>query len=257
MPLKEFTPIHAVKHVQSQAVHHMNILVLLRSGLDRPNGLYDCAPLYRDYPKLMDEIVLYGNQTATGDVLLPPGVAAEVPPGLTYMYELHFVNATSHDIQLSSRVNAYTMDPAQVSNTIWGGPVRDVNLDLPPMQEHTEWTRCAMTRDVDVIFLSSHTHRLGKDVTIYRWDGQQTGDLVFRNTDWLSPALTAFDRMPLHVPKGTGFEFRCHYYNDQDHPVHYGLTAQDEMCTMVVVFTPGDPTTTCMPLQTSDGVLGP
>src|SRR5262249_17752209 len=76
-PLRDYSDIHVVEHLQSSAMHHMDVMVLLYSGLDKPEGDYDCKPLYEQYPKLMEETILYGAQAAQAHIELPPGVAAE------------------------------------------------------------------------------------------------------------------------------------------------------------------------------------
>ena len=255
-PLRDYSDIHSVEHLQSSAMHHMDVMVILYSGLDKPEGEYDCKPLYEQYPKLMEETILYGAQSSHARIDLPPGVAAEVPPGLTIMYEVHYVNATNQDQKVFSRVNGWTMPAQNVTSTIWGGVVRDRNLNIPPQQDHTEWSRCTFDQDVDLLFISSHTHRLGRDVKIFKFDGQATGDQIFENDDWQSPTLTAM-QPSLHIPAGQGLEFRCHYYNDEDSEVHWGFLASDEMCNMALVYTPGTTGAHCSVVQTSDGVIMP
>lgn len=255
LPVEGAQAVHAVKHVQSKSIHHMDIMILLSSGLERPPGIYDCGPLYKEYPKLMEETILYAAQNENGDIVLPPGIAALVPGFLTVMFELHHVNTTDKEEKLFSKVTASTIPPEEVTGGIWGGAVRDRNLNIAPRSETNEWSRCTFNEDVDVLFLSSHTHELGQDVRINMFDGKTTGEEVFRNDDWASPVLKAFDKKPIHRKKGEGFQFNCHYKNPRDTEVKWGFEAKDEMCNMAVVFTPGDPNIKCKVIETSDGVI--
>src|SRR6185369_2673327 len=108
----------------------------------------------------------------------------------------------------------YAYDPGKVTTTIWGGAVRDLDITVPPMAtDHVEWSRCTMSADVDVMFLSSHTHALAKTTEVRMFDGTTVGDLVYTNTDWHAPPLKDYTATPLHLAKGTGFEFACHYAN--------------------------------------------
>jgi hypothetical protein len=34
----------------------------------------------------------------------------------------------------------------------------------------------------------------------------------------------------MRVRAGDGFRFTCEWKNDDDHPVHFGVTTDDEMC---------------------------
>jgi hypothetical protein len=215
-------------------------------------GTYDCADLYdNQYPTLMDsEILVYGSQLAEGNIELPDGIAAGLLNGLAIVYELHYVNATDKEAHAFSNVNLYTIPHADVQGTIWGQDVRHETIDIPPRSTHTEWSRCVLNKPADVIILSSHTHKLGTDFHISRWDGKTVGDEVFVNTDWATPKLETLNP-GLHLEAGEGFEFRCNYDNPSDQAVHYGLTSNDEMCNMVMVFTPGDQDIACTTTETS------
>ncbi|UJR86221.1 hypothetical protein [Sandaracinus amylolyticus] len=249
----------AVGHVvsrQPEAVHHMDIMVLTLTGLRIPDGVYDCADLYADHPELMESgIFLYAAQHAEQEIVLPEGTAAVLPPRLSVMHEIHFINTGTEPVDVWSRVNAYTVPSDSVEERIWGFTVRDAHLNVPPRATHTEWTRCVMNRDVDVIFLSSHTHELGQRVEIRTFDGTNVAEEpVYVNTDWHAPLLLQLET-PLHVAAGSGFEFRCEYSNPNAEMVNWGFRAADEMCQMAMVFTPQDLTADCEVVETSDGVI--
>ena len=111
-----------------------------------------------------------------------------------------------------------------------------------------------MNRDVEVHFLASHTHEKGIRFTFAPFDGKETGDIFYENTDWHDPMIVQYNP-PMVVPKGTGFEWACTWYNDTDETITYGATSQDEMCNPSMVFTPFDMSAECEVVETSDGVL--
>jgi hypothetical protein len=262
LPTEErFVWINRAVHKQSDFVHHMDLMALAFTGLDLEPGLHDCDDIYAGAQgeTLMDDgIVLYASQQAEATVQLPPGVVAEVPAQTPFMLEVHYVNTSEQDVEVHSYVNGYTIPPEQVVSTIWGGAVRDRNLNVPPNADaHVEWSRCTMTEDVDVVFLSSHTHELATNFQIRPFDGQTVGgELLYENRDWQSPFLRHFDP-PLHVPAGQGFEFQCHYRSTRDTVTNWGYHAEDEMCQIAVVFTPGRSSIACEVVETSDGVIMP
>jgi hypothetical protein len=247
--------VQRVQHLQSTVVHHMDIVVLLSAGVNKPPGQYDCAELYNDYPKLMEETNLYAAQSASGEVDLPPGVVAAVPPALTLMYEVHHINASTQPMHVKSEISAWTIPKDQVVSTIWGEVVRDRYINIDPMSDHTEWSRCILDKDIDLLILSTHTHRLGKDAHILRWDGTNTGEELYVNTDWQAPKLLNYGTMPIHMHAGEGFELRCHYVSDRTTEVNWGFSASDEMCQFVFVYSPGNTVATCNVTETSDGVI--
>jgi hypothetical protein len=250
-----FLDFNRVESKQSTGVHHMDLSILTME--DIPDGEYDCRELYDAHPQLMDETILYASQHAEQSLTLPPGTVAEVPAAIHTMLELHFVNGTDQDLPVWARINAYTIPGSQVTQTIWGEAIRDRNLDIPAGGDDDEWTRCVMDEDVDVLVLSTHTHALGHETDVYRFDGQKRGELLYTNLDWSTPLLMDLTAAPLHVPKGQGFEFHCKYENPGATDVHWGFTSKDEMCNLALVFTPGQ-AIACNPVATSDGLgVGP
>jgi hypothetical protein len=244
-----------VESRQSANIHHMDLSVLTLPEDDIADGDYDCNELYAQYPKLMDEIIIYASQHAEQKLQLPPGVVAEVPSGLKTMLEVHYVNTTDEEQSVYTRVNAYWIDPHDVTALIWGNAVRDRHLTIPKGGSTDEWTRCEMNMDVDLLVLSTHTHQLAVETNVYRWASGETGELVYTNLDWHAPLLMDLTSAPMHVKKGEGFEFHCHYENPSDKDVAWGFSAQDEMCQMAIVYTPGNTAAKCIPVETSDGVI--
>jgi len=246
-------PVYSVEFEQSPGMHHMTIS---STGLTPPPveyGLRDCQGLYDE---LMDSVVsVFGSQGTSHDVMnLPYGVAATLPSNIDIIHEMHFVNVTDQPVEIFSRVNAYTMDPADVQEGIWGGQVRDEFITLPPAQTTTEWSRCVFNRDVEVLFLASHTHGLGEEFTVAHFDGMTTSPVFYVNDDLHTPKIVQYEE-PMVIPAGEGFEWTCTWNNVNEHEINYGVTSADEMCNLAIVHTPFDVTAQCEVIETSDGVL--
>ncbi len=256
IPVDEMTAVQWVEFNQNAGTHHMTLSAL---GLGGESGVeygrYDCNDLYGDATLMENQIMFFGNQgDATGEMHLPDGTVANLPPEIDILHEVHYVNPTDEDVEVYSELNAWTIDQSEVEEMIWGGSVRDEFIEIPPESEHTEWSRCVFNEDVEVLFLAAHQHELGTRFTIAPFDGEEAGDVCFENTDWESPMITQYDP-PLVVPAGEGFEWTCTWDNPLDKTVNYGLTSKDEMCNMAVVHTPFSMTAECQVVQTSDGVL--
>jgi hypothetical protein len=247
LPQSGYLDVNHVESVQNDSVHHMDLMVVSLAAPDLQVGEYDCADIYANYPKLMDEgILIYASQQAQQEIKLPEGTAAELLPHLRVMHEIHYVNTTEEAVTAFSKINAYKYDPEKVQQTIWGGAVRDTDITVPAgATKHIEWTRCVMNDDVDVLFMSSHTHKLAERTVIRPFNGTATGDVMYSNTDWHAPPLQDMTAAPVHVAKGQGFEFECHYKNASASDVHWGFTAADEMCQIALVYTPGETTRKC------------
>ena len=256
LPVEEMSPVNWIEFAQNPGTHHMTLSApsMFEQGTI-PYGTYDCDELYKDSDLMGEAIMFYGNQgSADGTMHLPEGVAAQLPPNIDVIHEIHYVNPTDEEVDLYSYVNAYTISDSQVESGIWGGSVRDEHINIPPSSTHTEWSRCEMNRDVEVLFLASHTHQLGVEFNISLWDGAEVGEVFYTNDDWHDPKIIQYDP-PLVIEEGTGFEWSCTWENPSDDDITYGLTAEDEMCNLAVVHTPFDMSALCEVVETSDGVL--
>jgi hypothetical protein len=256
IPAEELSNVNWIEFAQNPGTHHMTLSApsLYEQGTIE-YGRHDCEELYRNSDLMGDATMFYGNQgTAEGEMHLPEGVAAQLPPNIDVLHEVHYVNPTDETVELYSLVNAYTIPSSEVTSGIWGGSVRDENIFIPPASTHTEWSRCVMNRDVEVLFLASHTHELGVNFEIRRFDGVDVGEVFYTNDDWHDPKIVQYEE-PLVVPEGEGFEWACTWDNPSGDEITYGLTAADEMCNLAIVHTPFDLSALCEVVETSDGVL--
>ena len=255
LPFTSFTAVNHVESVQSEGMHHMDIMTLAFVNDVIEEGEYDCQDLYDTYDSLMEDgVILYAAQQPRQEIVMPEGVVANLPGNMKVMQEIHYVNASTEDKDVFSKVNVYVYPEEKVQHQIWGGAVRDSNINIPANAEHVEWSRCVMNEDVNLIFLASHTHALGKKVTVNLFDGTTTGEEIYVNTDWETPLLKPFTAEPLFVPKGTGFEMACHFKNNTPDDVHWGFKAADEMCQIGIVYYPGGLSSECTIVEASDGV---
>jgi hypothetical protein len=256
LPNTEIANVNWVEVQQTPGTHHLTLSTLGLTGNGKLKyGRYDCADLYAGSSLMEDQIMFYGNQGNAEHVMhLPKGVAATMPPNLDIIHEMHYVNASNKDVYLYSRVNAWTIPSSELISGIWGGSVRDENIEIPPNSTHTEWSRCVMNEDVEILFVASHTHAIGTLFTVAPFDGKEAGEVFYSNTDWHTPQIVQYDP-PMVVPKGQGFEWACTWKNESDKPVYYGLAATDEMCNLAIVHTPFSMAAKCEVVETSDGVL--
>ena len=149
---------------------------------------------------------------------LGPGVVAKRPARPAGALRAPLRERHHAERPRESFVNGYTIDASQVTTSISGAAVRDRHITIPAMSDHTEWTRCVMDHDVDLVLVSTHTHALGQDTHIKLFDGTNTGDEIYANTHMAGAAAQAVhagaphprrhrlrDRLPLlqrHRPRG-------------------------------------------------------
>jgi hypothetical protein len=253
LPTEDSASVNWIEYQQTEGMHHMTLSTMSLSGVYLEPGLYECDALFAD--NMDGQLMFFGAQgDAEGTMHLPDGVAATFPPGIQVIHEMHYVNPTKDPVNLYSRINAWTIPSEEVVEGIWGGQVRDENIEIPAEGEHSEWTRCVFNEDVDVLFLASHTHELGSLFTVSLFDGETVGEEIYRNDDLHTPLITQYVD-PLSLKAGEGFEYTCSWDNPRGEPVSYGLTAQDEMCNLAIVHMPMSVTAECTVVESSDGVL--
>jgi hypothetical protein len=254
IPTDYWMLVNRVESVQSVGMHHMDVMALAFTGVELEPGTYDCGALYEEHPALMEDgLIIYASQSPEQIIQLPEGIAANLPPGISIMQEIHYVNFTDEPVEVFSKVNAYDYPASKLVDTIWGGAVRDVDLAIPAGATHTEWTRCLMNEPVDLLFLSSHTHALGKRVSVNLFDGEAVGERIYENTDWQTPSLKSFGTTPLHRAAGQGVEFACEFDNPTQQDVTWGFNAADEMCQIALVYTPGEAQRACAVVDAGTG----
>lgn len=253
---KDFTYVNRIESLQTEGMHHMGVFTLALSDIDIAKGTYDCDDIWNSNPRLMEEVMsIYASQESAQEVLLPEGIVATLPKKLRVIHEIHYINVTEKDQEVVSIINGYGIPAEDVVDGIWGEAIRDQKLEIPPQQEHIEWTRCVMNKDVDVIFLASHTHEHGREVIVRTFDGENVGESIYSNTDWETPYLKHFDAGEMSLKQGEGLEFACRFFNSTDETINYGLSGFDEMCQIAIVFTPGDMATSCEIVDSSNGHL--
>ena len=134
----DVSPVNRVEFLEDDGMHHMTVSTTALGGYPLENGTYDCADLYADPQLMAAQTTIFGNQgSGEGEMQLPEGVVAMVPAGIQVIHEVHYVNPTADDVLLYAYVNAWTIPQDEVTDTIWGGQVRDETIHLPAQQTTT------------------------------------------------------------------------------------------------------------------------
>lgn len=75
--------------------------------------------------------------------------------------------------------------------------------------------------------------------------------MLVESPSWEHPRVRWFQQA-MRLQAGEGFCFTCSWRNPDDHPVHFGVTSEDEMCFVTGYFYPDDDAATvtgpgCLP----------
>lgn len=218
--------------------HH---LIVERNSAETPlaNTAFTCPPTNAgDDTRLL---IVQQRDTVLG---LPEGVAYKIEAHQKIFLQLHFINTTNEPMQIVGKVE---LSPFAGEGTpkealsIFAGPFQ---IAIPAGKEttvsHFQQPNPEGEAKRHVFALTSHTHKLGVRSTIERVassapDAAVTA-MLHESLDWAEPPLTVFEK-PLDFTTGTdGLRLTCHYKNTTDRQVHFGTSANDEMCFMWMYF---------------------
>jgi hypothetical protein len=93
-------------------------------------------------------------------------------------------------------------------------------------------------RDLTVGELVRRTQRHGTGFRVWRTGGEHDGELVWNSQEWQDSRFEPAE--PLTLRAGEGFRFQCDYVNGGQTDLRYGVTAQDELCSLNAVYWADD-----------------
>jgi hypothetical protein len=181
-----------------------------------------------------------GAQSANAPkVQLPPGVAIKSNPGTFMLFNVHFLNATSHALDVDVRINLDTIDPSTVTQEAGGVVMYDPFIRVPAHAASQAHMRCPVPTDVKLVAGFGHMHRLGTGFVADLLDdkGNKVTQL-YQNDDWGNMPWKTFDGAGMTLTPGQWVDFHCDYQNDTDAVVAQGPTTKNEMCAYAAVYYP-------------------
>ncbi len=115
---------------------------------------------------------------------------------------------------------------------------------LPPGQETSDTTSCAVPYDVEIFGLMSHFHELGTNFTIEAIKAGEAAQ-VYEDDDWAHPKYQSF-APTLSLAAGDKIRWTCTWNNTRDGYVLPNKGSKDEMCMVFAAAYPkaglsGDP----------------
>ena len=182
---------------------------------------------------------LFGMVT-TKQIRFPPGVAVRLEPHAIVYPNLHFHNYTAAPITTQAVFNLIPARPGSVKHHAQTIVVGSLNIKIPAQGSASltgEWRAPA---NINLVQISTHQHHRGTRMTVHQIDvaGNDVGELV-TSPDWEHPAVRwYYTAKTIHA--GEGLRFTCEWSNPDDHPVHFGVTTEDEMCFVGGYFYPDD-----------------
>jgi hypothetical protein len=243
-------PIQSWKSHMSPGSHHM-ILYFTKTE-QQPEGTLtvNCG----GGTGLAADVWTYSSQVEDQEFHMPGNdgtglpLAQLVPPGQPAYIQMHYLNATDHEISAHVELNGN----AYADGTTVRGAAPfitykvQIAIDAAQGSKASVTGTCSVSSNLKFFTMSTHVHKQGVRTAVK--DG---GTMVFESTDWEHPGSTSWDAAPFFSFASGTLTNQCDYLNATGtmQPIVQGPSAAtNEMCMAVGYFF--DPARTSVTART-------
>ncbi|MBM3168468.1 MAG: hypothetical protein FJY17_02860 [Bacteroidetes bacterium] len=180
------------------------------------------------FAQMQNHVFLGGGTDVNTTYTFPEGVALKISPATALDLNAHYFNKQNTNLLGENYINMYTVSQANVVKEAQSINFGNYNFSIPANSRKTIITDFTFNKDVTVITLTSHFHKLGEKFQIKILGGARNGELVYENTDWEHPLVINLAK-PIQLKAGEGLTSVVTYNNTTNKTVSFGLTSEDEM----------------------------
>jgi hypothetical protein len=183
---------------------------------------------------------LFGMLSGHVRFQFPQGVAVALQPHANVYANLHYHNYGATPVTTDAVFNFIPARKGTVKHHAQAFTVGTIQFAIPANGTASVTGEWHAPADLNLVSISTHQHHRGTDVLVHMIDatGNDMGELV-DSPDWEHPSVHWFQQA-MRLQAGEGFRFTCSWQNPDDHPVHFGVTSEDEMCFVTGYFYPDD-----------------
>jgi hypothetical protein len=225
-------PVDVVGYTSTQTVggHH---LILLARDTDTP----DSPPAPCDQSTAVDPrsgSMVYISQIEQDSQIFPPHVGMHLPANASLMLQVHYIDATSNDLEVSTTVNILAAAVGYVTTLAAPLLFYNATLAVPPGQS-SSYATCPMSNQLPLYFfmLAGHMHSHGTNFTLIFALANQAPQQIYQTSQWDSPREEDFNP-PLTVRLQSEFTWTCDYTNETGQAIN----EPDEMCAVLGNYYP-------------------
>lgn len=248
------TPIHVgmIRNVISSSSHHL--IVYKTNDTEERTTPFNCTPFLETLnPEAGAPLMV--TQKFEDELRLPEGVAFTLAPHQMIRIELHYINTTASEVEVTATSSFHTMDSEQYQHEADFLFIGSPDINLPPRSQTTLgplfFKMPAGYADANFFAITGHTHQYGRNVTVARTpDASTPGDMVYDVPGWRwDEPETVQHNPPFQIPEGGGFNFSCTWNNTSDRSVGFGESANQEMCFFWSYYYPSNGAKVCVVSQ--------
>ena len=245
-------PLHvgSVHNTLGTASHHM--VVYRVNDTAEQITPFACKPFQDTVTGNGSPIII--SQKADDLLEMPSGVAYTLDANQMIRIEMHYLNATTSDVMLTSTTTMTEVTEFQYEASFF--LLGDMDISIPSNSDVTLGPVFLpldpMYADAKFFAITGHEHRLGTDVQVaVAANATDTGSAVYDVPNWIwSEPATVHHDPAFTLPSGGGFRFTCKWHNPNTDtsapPVVFGESATDEMCFFWAYYYPSQGSHVCI-----------
>jgi hypothetical protein len=228
------------------------------ASMDRGASL-PCARAGEAFGEELSDVLR--SQGKYADERYAGGAGKLLQGGQKLAVEYHVVNDTREAALAKAKLSFHVVDASQVQHLVRTASFDNFTIYTPPHGQSSHVGECHVRQELFVSDLVRRTQLYGTTFKVWRAGGDHEGELIWESGDRKQNRVGM--PTPLHLMPGDGFRFQCDYQNPTDRELRYGVSADDETCTLDAMFWLTDETQEplaedCLLLNVdSDGVARP
>jgi hypothetical protein len=168
------------------------------------------------------------------DERFPPGVGTVLQGGQKLAVEYHVVNDSKEAVLARAKLAFHVVDASQVQHRVRTASFENFTIYTPPHGHSSHVGECRVRQELFVTDLVRRTQRYGTTFKVWRVGGERDGELLWESAARQESRVGMAE--PLHLMPGEGLRFQCDYRNETGRELRYGVSADDETCSLDAVF---------------------
>lgn len=180
------------------------------------------------FAQMQNHIFNFGGSESLEDYTFPDGTAVELPANATFDMNSHYFNRGAKSTQGEVNINLYTVPKDKVTKVLKVLDLGNESLNIPANKKTVITKNFSFAKDIKVVMLFSHTHKLAEKFEILIKGGPRDGQVVYTSANWEHPEKINYPK-PLEIKANEGLTSRITYNNFTNENVRFGLTSEDEM----------------------------
>lgn len=244
--------VNAVELTTGAGFHHSNWFYVPQTIFDGDNasdsgdGTYTCAD--RGFSEPAAAIfggVLFAQSTQAPHEVqqFPEGVVIHIPAHYKLVAQIHLLNPTEQDLQLTPSITLTPIAESDVTTKLSAISFEDHALGLPPNAQSSFSVDCDLSQasqnatggppDFKIYYALAHYHSLGTGMKVEALkDDDTTAATIYSTENHIGDALGGMIAPAFDMTGYSHLKFECDYYNDRSDTVRWGVGDQ-EMCVFL------------------------